>query len=626
MSNPVAKAPPKVSTPKPAAPAKAVKPPAPAAPKPVSNGNSAASSRTLNPKDTFTRSNENDSGEIRRLPDLSELNPAGENQATPDEHFKYESRDYKDLTEAQAYNPATKAGRAKMTATDANDQINQDYHQINQDMQRYLAGDPNGPKLPDTTDWTSFGKYASREAGEQIRNTEDVIQAMNGDAQAATDLMRNGITKTNVTQGALVGTDIVGRALNNQSGDFAKGAQETLTGNPVGPLRTGKAVADTSADVGEMGADSLFKINKGLVKGNTEIHQNIAPAYDAFLKGESDGKGGLESLKDAGYYKGSEKDKQGFVSGAFGDYKKARELGVQAQSETDPVKKEKLLSQRQELMEHGNLMIGMQEQMEILQKPGIFEDKDMQRVIGASSGTMSLTDANGTHELLPGGGQWTDFQTRMGLKSVPEGTEGAIPVKDNQGKTTNYLPDPSKKGTIVDYFTQNASGTNARNLNQGSPRPVYTKPTTETGDSLDGLGKAINNGDTSQIVGNGLALGPRVVSDLTETASEQLQQSAQGDYVNGAQKIIRGSRQGGLEGAANQIAGTLEIVGGGVKDGAGKVTKLASDGLEATGDHIEEVADSYDNGVVSPFNENAKWWIGSNPFSRGGFLHGWGSK
>ena len=623
MSKPVTKAAPKVTKPvKPAAP----KPVKTAAPKPVNNGNSAASSRTLNPKDTFTPSNENDSGEIRSLPNLSELNPASDTPATPDKHFSYESRNYKDLTEAQAYSPATPASQAKMTGTDANDQINQDYHQINQDMQRYLAGDPNGPKLPDTTDWTSFGKYASREAGEQIRNTEDVIQAMHGDAEAATDLMRNGITKTNVTQGALVGTDIVGRALNNQSGDFAKGAKETLSGNPAGPVTAGKAVADTSADVGQMGADSLFKINQGLVKGNTEIHQNIAPAYDAFLKGESDGQGGLESLKEAGYYKGSEKDKQGFVSGAFGDYKKARELGVQAQSETDPAKKEKLLSQRQELMERGNLMIGMQEQMEILQKPGIFEDKDMQRVIGASSGTMSLTDANGTHELLPNGGQWTDFQTRMGLKSVPEGTEGAIPVKGNDGKTTHYQPDPNKKGTIVDYFTQNASGANARNLNQSSPRPVYTTPTTETGESLDGIGKAINSGDTSQVVGNGLALGPRVASDLTETASEKLQESARGDFVNGAQKIIRGRQQGGLQGAANQIAGSIDIVEGGVKDTVGRASKLASDGLEATGDHIEEVADSYDNGVVSPFNENAKWWLGSNPFSRGGFLHGWGSK
>lgn len=621
MSKPVAKAPPKISAPKPkpASP----KPARSITPKPVNNGNSAANSRVLNPKDTFTPSNENSSGEVRRLPNLDGLNP---NSPTPDQHFDYQPKNYQDLTDAQAYYPGSPAGKAHMTATDANNQINGDYHQINQDMQRYLAGDPNGPKLPDTADWTTFGKYASREAGEQIRNTEDVIQAMHGDAQAATDLMRNGITTTNVTQGALVGTDIVGRALGNQAPEFAKGAKETVTGNPMGPLRTGKAVHDTSADVGQMGADSLFKINQGLVKGNTEIHQNIAPAYDAFLAGESSGKGGLESLKEAGYYKGSEKDKQGFVSGAFGDYQKARDLGMQAQTETDPAKKQKLLDQRQELMERGNLMIGMQEQMEILQKPGIFEDKDMQRVIGASSGTMSLTDANGTHALLPEGGQWTDFQTRMGLKSVPEGTEGAIPVKDNQGKTTHYMPDTSKKGTIVDYFTQNSSGQKAANLNQSSPRPVYTTPTTETGQSLDGLGKAINNGDASQIVGNGLALAPRVGSDLTEQASDSLRQSAVSDYLNGANRIIQGQRQGGISGAANQVAGSIEILEGGLKDTAGQVSGAVSDGLEATGDHVEKVADSYDNGVVSPFNENAVWWLGSNPFSKGGLLHGWGTQ
>ena len=79
MSKPVAKAPARVSAPKPkpAAP----KPVQSTTPKPVGNGNSAANSRVLNPKDTFTPSNENGSGEVRQLPNLDGLNP---NSTTPD--------------------------------------------------------------------------------------------------------------------------------------------------------------------------------------------------------------------------------------------------------------------------------------------------------------------------------------------------------------------------------------------------------------------------------------------------------------------------------------------------------------------------------------------------------------
>jgi len=52
--------------------------------------------------------------------------------------------------------------------------------------------------------------------------------------------------------------------------------------------------------------------------------------------------------------------------------------------------------------------------------------------------------------------------------------------------------------------------------------------------------------------------------------------------------------------------------------------KSASDGLERTGDHVERVADSYDNGVTSPFHEDAVWWVGRNPFRKGGMLEGFG--
>lgn len=502
-----------------------------------------------------------------------------------------------------------------MTGTQANDQINKDYHQINQDMQRYLAGDPQGERLPDVADWTTFGKYASREAGENIRNTEDVLQALTGDAKAATDLLRNGITDTNIKQGTLVGSDIARRALGKNAGAFLNAGAKQAGGNPMGAVEGFRAAQDSSGEAGKLGADSLFKINQGLVKGNTEIHRNIAPAYDAFLSGESSGKGGLEALKEAGYFKGSEKDRQGFVSGAFTDYQKAREIGLQAQKETDSAKKQELLAQRQQLMERGNLMIGMQEQMEILQRPGIFQDPDMQRVIGASAGTMNLTDANGRHDLLPNGGNWTDFQTRMGLNEVKPGTQGAIPVTHPDGTTRHYTPDPSQKGTIVEYFTQNASGEAARNLNQNAPRPIETVPTTGTGRSLDGIGNGINNGDTTQVLASSAALPSRVAGDLSSVASKTLKSNADTHYSSGYQRMVAGQNQGGIRGAANQATGAAQMLEGGLNETLSDYGRGAANGFQAVGNHTEKVVKSYDNGVVWPWDKRAVWWIGSNPFA-----------
>lgn len=535
---------------------------------------------------------------------------------SPDPNFQYSPQNYRDLSEAQAYSPLTELGSKRMTGTQANEEINRDYHQINTDMQRYLTGNPQGERLPDVADWTTFGKYASREAGENIRNTEDVLQALTGDAKAATDLLRNGITDTNLKQGAAVGTDIFTRAVGKNAGSFLQAASKQAQGNPQGAVEGFRAAQDSSGEAGKFAADSLFKVNQGLVTGNTEIHKNIAPAYDAFLSGESSGKGGLEGLKEAGYFKGSEKDRQGFVSGAFADYQKARDLGIQAQNETDPAKKQDLIAKRQQLMERGNLMIGMQEQMEILQRPGIFEDPDMQRVIGASAGTMNLTDANGRHDLLPNGGNWTDFQTRMGLNLVKPGTQGSIPVTHPDGATRHYTPDPTQKGTIVEYFTQNASGAAARNLNQSAPRPVETTPTTGTGRSLDGIGSGLNRGNAGQVIANSAALPSRVAGDLSGVASEALKTNAESHYDAGYRRLVRGQAQGGVHGAAVRVAGAAQLLEGGLNETLSDYSRGAARGFQAVGNHTEKVVRSYDNGVVMPWDSRAVWWFGSNPFAR----------
>lgn len=458
-------------------------------------------------------------------PPAQMLSPRTAPVQLPDAFFRYASPAPKDHSAAQGWWPGSKP----ISGTQANTIINSDYHQLNTSMQTYLGGNPGGEKLPAVADWTSFGKYASREAGEQIRNLEDVMKAYEGSAQGAADAARNMANLDQVTQGLLLG------------------------GNST--LRNGGNLPEISGDM----VKKLGKMRNALVEGNTEIHKNIAPAYDAFLAGESKGQKGLESLSAAGYTAGSSKDPQGFVTHGFEAYKEARGLGLQAQRETDPARKQALLKQRQDLMEKGNLYIGLQEQMEILQRPTIFGDKDMQQAMGAVAGTMTLTDANGKHALRPDGKPWTDFAARMGLKACAADTPGAIAVQDKQGVTTHYLPDLTQKGTIVEYFTQNAAGAAADNLNRNTPRPVVQPPTSGTGQGVNQLAKQIDNGSVIGTIRAGQALPLRVAGDGLKQGGNGLQTGGQSLTGSGVTQVAQGLQSGGVTGYAKAYTGALQV-------------------------------------------------------------------
>ncbi|ODT78689.1 hypothetical protein ABS71_01575 [bacterium SCN 62-11] len=442
-----------------------------------------------------------------------------------DPFFRYASPAPRDQTQAQAWWP----GKTLTSGTQANATINGDYHQLNANMQTYLGGNPGAAKLPAVADWTSFGKYASREAGEQIRNLEDVMKAYEGSAQGAADVARNMANLDQITQGLLLG---------------------------------GNSAARNGANLPEISGDLVTKLGKmrnALVEGNTEIHKNIAPAYDAFLSGESSGQKGLESLAAAGYTPGSAKDPQGFVTQGFESYKQARGLGLQAQRETDPNRQQALLKQRQELMEKGNLYIGLQEQMEILQRPAIFGDKDMKQAMAAVAGTMSLTDANGKHALRPDGKNWTDFAARMGLKPCAADAPGAISVKDKQGVLTHYLPDLTQKGTILEYFTQNASGTAADNLNRNAPRPLVVGPTSGTGQAVDQLARQIDQGNLTGSLRAAQSLPLRVAGDGMREGGGGLQAGGQLLTGSGLSQMADGLQQGGVRGYARASGGALQM-------------------------------------------------------------------
>lgn len=351
--------------------------------------------------------------------------------------FEYAPVALQDLREAKGWDPES----GGMSGSDANATINQTYDTLDKDMTRYLGEPP-------VANWMTFGKYASREAGEQIRNLENVERAASGDLDAAARVAGDMAEPTAAMQALLLGADTAKRVYDDENG---------------------QVVTDTVPQV----FDTLSTMRDALVEGNTEIYQNIAPAFDAFLRGEADpASSGLQALAEAGYEKGSKKDPQGFVTAAFEKYAQARQKGLEANEAGDPAERQRLLDERAQLVGDANLQIGLQEQMTILQRNSIYGDRDMQAALGAVSGTMSLRDANGTHALRPDGRNWSGFADRMGLRETSPDDPNGIAVTDPKGRTRHYVPDPSQKGTIVEYFTENLEGDAARTLIEGSPRPL----------------------------------------------------------------------------------------------------------------------------------------------------------
>lgn len=400
----------------------------------------AAETRDEQPVDTFEpATDEGDGAEMQQMCVLRQVaqgQTARQCQTAAQSGFAYNPVALPDLREARAWTPES----GLMTGADANATINDTYDKLDKDMTRYLGE-------PAVANWMTFGKYASREAGEQIRNLENVERAQSGDMDAAESAARDMFHEASLKQAAQLGFDTGRRVRANDGSVFLETVPSVI--------------------------DKLDTMRDALVEGNVAIYQNIAPAYDAFLRGESDpSKGGMEALREAGYEKGSARDPQGFVTAAFEHYTQARQKGGEAEQTSDPARRQHLLDERTVLMNQGNLKIGLQEQMTILQRDSIYGNPQMQEALEAVGGTMSLTDANGQHALRPDGKSWAGFADRMGLAPTTADDPRGIDVTDHHGRTTRYVPDPAQAGTIYEYFTQNVDGDAARNLIESSPRPL----------------------------------------------------------------------------------------------------------------------------------------------------------
>lgn len=339
---------------------------------------------------------------------------------------------------------------AKLGGVAANTVITRGYHDLDQAFSQYLGE-------PAVANWLTFGKYASREAGVQIADLESALGAMQFDGAAIKQTVKGLGRWQRLEQGAkLMLTE--GRHL-----------ADRLT--KADTLRE-KA---TSLNFPGMMAGDLTKLHAALVAGNKNVYQHIAPAFDLYMKTEAAGEDGLAALEKAGFGQGA-KDPQGFVLQAFALYKDARALRARlADPNLGSHERLELTVRRQAMIGRANLLMVVNEQWTIVQSPTIFGDPDIARLTRAMEGAMTITDAMGEHSLLPDGGNWTDFTTRMGFKSMPPGVvPEAIAIVDERGVRRDFVPKnfERREGTIYTYFDQALSEDASRKMIDSAPAPI----------------------------------------------------------------------------------------------------------------------------------------------------------
>lgn len=402
--------------------------------------------------------------------DLSRL--SDRSRFTYDQHFSLE---LPDVMPARKWSVATSGQPGVLSGAEANAQINDTYSKLEDHLQDYL-GDPP------VSNWLTFGKYASREAGTQIRNIETVMESLDvfktfdgdprNDADAVVRMIQVLETDGMIEQGIRMAAKRAGIpiAVDSKPKDLV--------------IELARYIAEQGTTKGaqlvyEM-LDTMDVMHKGLVKGNTGIYGSIAPAHDVFLRAESQDLDGIQALRDAGYGSPPE-DPQGWVLKAFENYEQARSLQIEASMESTPSdERARMLQERSDLIAEANLFLGIQEQMFILQDHEIFNHPIMQEMLGSLEGTMSLGTAAGKFELLTHGGNWTDFATRMGLQEVPAsqaGKKGILAIRNPDGQDHYYRlrneSEPQYKGTIVHLFQEFHDGHNSEVLREGDPRNIY---------------------------------------------------------------------------------------------------------------------------------------------------------
>lgn len=367
--------------------------------------------------------------------------------------FRHPELALPDLRLARAWTP----GREGLCGVRANAHIIATYQALDASLLRYLGGTPYST-------WLTFARYATREVGSWIRAAESFLFAFGKRSACAAGQLR-------ALQGFLASAradrllDVIGQAALR----MLNGARSSST-----VLVDARRLMSAGPRLTEVASG----VRSALVEANTELYHRLGFAFDLFLRTESEGRNGLEALGEA-IGDGRLDDPMGFIRAGFSRYRQARQWGLHARGAL-------LEAGRRQLVHEANVLLALQEQALILQRPTIFGHPLLREVLGAvKPGRLLLTLYPESREgsfhffpLLPDGGNWADFATRMGFREVsPEdGTRpGAVEIRfpDRPAETRHYAPDPSARGTILDFFTRYLEGPAGEALRLGRQRDIH---------------------------------------------------------------------------------------------------------------------------------------------------------
>ncbi|MFY0579186.1 hypothetical protein ACN28S_37340 [Cystobacter fuscus] len=146
-----------------------------------------------------------------------------------------------------------------------------------------------------------------------------------------------------------------------------------------------------------------------------------------------------------------------------------------------------LESCRRHLVLEGNLLIALQEQALVLQRPSIFAHPVLHALLGAvRPGHLRMTTTarpggrgHDGFSMLPEGGNWADFEARMGVRDVthaPDRPASAYPIifpGTPPSEARYYVVDTNRRGTIVDLLTRYLAGPAGEQLQRGRPRYIH---------------------------------------------------------------------------------------------------------------------------------------------------------
>ncbi|NMO15187.1 hypothetical protein HPC49_01280 [Pyxidicoccus fallax] len=397
------------------------------------------------------------------LPELLGLG-LGEVLHTPsDERFLYPGVPLVELRRARQWTP----GSDGMSGVQANIHTIDTYQALDVHMARYLGA-------PELSTWVTFGKYAAREAGSWIRILETMLSLSHLGPGGGTSARRLRLSR------ALL-------ALASQDGLLS--ALISVVQGLFGGYRTGAALlADAQRLAGllpefrQMGQAA----RNGLVEGNTEMYHRVGFAFDVFLRAESEGRNGVEALQEI-IATGALEDPQGYLQAGFSLYREAHLVGLLSRSPGVSRGRQLVLdSCRRHLVHEGNLLIAVQEQALVLQRPSVFTQPVLHALLGAvrpGQLRMTLTPMPGGRgydrfTMLPDGGNWADFEARMGVRDVtdapnrPAYTYCVIFPGTPPSEARHYVVDTNRRGTIVDLFTRYLCGPASEQLLRGRPREL----------------------------------------------------------------------------------------------------------------------------------------------------------